>query len=508
MQIENSERQQPVLADKAKELQCRAFGSRPPALISWWRNGERLDSARSAAIEAEANASSSTLTFVPQLTDSGRVLSCRAENPALGGAVMEDQVRLEVHYLPRVKLALGEKLNELGQIREAHDVYFECSVEAQPAAHEIRWWFEGRELESNVQAGVIVSNQSLVLQHVNRRQRGRYTCSAINSVGESQSNSVHLRVQYAPFCRDQRAPAPEGPPVGGEWPFGAISQQRHKSLYGAARLEPVRVFCHVDADPADSIAYRWAFVATNGSAAGKLEFAGQQLVYLDAAAVGRADLEDPLVSVATYTPRSELDYGTLLCWAQNALGQQAEPCAYQIVPAERPDPVRNCRLVNASDTQLSVACEPGYDGGIEQSFQMEVYDSRKHELVANVSADANATSWRLPEVAAGERAIARQQKQRHSQQLQAGAASAAATAAASQQPLEAKLEISQQPQVQLEPETVFVTQANLRPATDYFLSIYSINSKGASKPVAFTATTMNLSALQLDAQLEARRTGK
>jgi hypothetical protein len=34
-----------------------------------------------------------------------------------------------------------------------------------------------------------------------------------------------------------------------------------------------------------------------------------------------------------YTPKSERDYGTLACWGRNAIGRQAEPCVFQLVPA-------------------------------------------------------------------------------------------------------------------------------------------------------------------------------
>lgn len=43
-------------------------------------------------------------------------------------------------------------------------------------------------------------------------------------------------------------------------------------------------------------------------------------------------------SVASYTPTTELDYGTLLCWGQNAHGAQIEPCVFHIVPAGEKKP--------------------------------------------------------------------------------------------------------------------------------------------------------------------------
>ena len=46
------------------------------------------------------------------------------------------------------------------------------------------------------------------------------------------------------------------------------------------------------------------------------------------------------VSQLIYSPYHELDYGTILCWAANPLGEQQEPCTFHIIPAGgQPRPV-------------------------------------------------------------------------------------------------------------------------------------------------------------------------
>jgi hypothetical protein len=42
---------------------------------------------------------------------------------------------------------------------------------------------------------------------------------------------------------------------------------------------------------------------------------------------------DGTVSIASYRPKTEMDYGTLLCWGDNELGRQAIPCVFHIIPA-------------------------------------------------------------------------------------------------------------------------------------------------------------------------------
>lgn len=39
------------------------------------------------------------------------------------------------------------------------------------------------------------------------------------------------------------------------------------------------------------------------------------------------------LSVASYTPQTRFDYGALVCWAENEIGKQSEPCVFNIIPA-------------------------------------------------------------------------------------------------------------------------------------------------------------------------------
>lgn len=38
-------------------------------------------------------------------------------------------------------------------------------------------------------------------------------------------------------------------------------------------------------------------------------------------------------SSLNYTPTTDLDYGTVSCWAKNSVGMQSSPCIFQIVAA-------------------------------------------------------------------------------------------------------------------------------------------------------------------------------
>ena len=50
-----------------------------------------------------------------------------------------------------------------------------------------------------------------------------------------------------------------------------------------------------------------------------------------------------LESSASHTPKTDLDYGTLLCTASNAIGRMVQPCVFHIVPAGEQSSVREHR---------------------------------------------------------------------------------------------------------------------------------------------------------------------
>lgn len=66
-------------------------------------------------------------------------------------------------------------------------------------------------------------------------------------------------------------------------------------------------------------------------------------------------------STLSYTPVKELDFGTILCWAENVVGQQKEPCVFHLIAAGKPDVPYNCTIVNQTSESLEVECNEGND---------------------------------------------------------------------------------------------------------------------------------------------------
>lgn len=118
--------------------------------------------------------------------------------------------------MPVVTLKMGSSLNP-DDIKEGDDVYFECLIQSNPKFYKLSWFhnvrnfnkfltsnvhfeiMQGVELHHNVTAGVILSDQSLVLQSVTKSLAGDYTCLAANTEGRGTSNPVTLRVRCESF---------------------------------------------------------------------------------------------------------------------------------------------------------------------------------------------------------------------------------------------------------------------------------------------------------------------
>ena len=86
--------------------------------------------------------------------------------------------------------------------------------------------------------------------------------------------------------------------------------------HSVAKEENARIACDVFANPS-TVSFSWTF---NNTA---------EVVNVPPDRY----MTQGLGSVVNYTPMTDLDFGTLLCWAQNEIGRQVVPCVFQILPA-------------------------------------------------------------------------------------------------------------------------------------------------------------------------------
>ena len=103
-------------------------------------------------------------------------------------------IRFTTTDVPELVLSFGPNINR-NLIREGSDVYVECHIRSNPFVYDVIWTFKGQQLISNRSEGIIIANQSLVLQNIKRKSSGHYQCSGRNEVGIGLSNELFIRVQ-------------------------------------------------------------------------------------------------------------------------------------------------------------------------------------------------------------------------------------------------------------------------------------------------------------------------
>ncbi|XP_050101194.1 hemicentin-1-like [Anopheles aquasalis] len=345
-----------LVADKRYEISCQSMGSRPNAIITWYKGKRQMRRTKDEILDH--NTTVSVLSFVPTTEDDGKTLTCRAENPNVNGLFLETDWKMNVVYPPMVTIQFGPTL-VVDDIKEGDDVYFECHVRANPDWKKLQWFHNDILLQFNASARIIQSGQSLVLQKVTKQSAGNYACSAINAEGETVSDQQLLRVKHVPVCATDKLSgngAGNGSDVGG----GRSTSTSSSILIGASRNENVEIPCHIFADP-PARSFHWRF---NNSA---------EIVQVDS----HRYTSQGNVSVLSYSPVTDQDFGTLTCWAVNEVGPQSQPCTFQLVLADLPAPVSNCTLLpNRTQQLVEIQCVAGYDGGLPQMFVLELISKR------------------------------------------------------------------------------------------------------------------------------------
>jgi len=299
----------------AVHLQCTVSGAQPSPSVSWWRGELRLAESLQQALGDGTVVSSIHLT--PGRRDHEIPLRCRAEVPGLHGAE-EDRITMHVAYPPMVRITTGAFLN-LSSIQEGQDIYFLCQIDANPPATEFSWLFNDDELQPGSSPGMLASGHSLAIQAATRDHSGDYACSARNNLGKRTSGKINLDINYVPECTSGKVTVYKG----------FVSQQ-------------LSVKCQVRANPSSALTFRWTF---NSS-------------------VDNYEQEDwhpegnLVTSVATFTPHSEDQFGTISCSADTAVGQQKTPCRFLTIPLLAPPPPDQCQAHNVTHSSFQVSCLP------------------------------------------------------------------------------------------------------------------------------------------------------
>ncbi|XP_055931322.1 protein turtle homolog B-like [Argiope bruennichi] len=340
LHVEIIDSNHPMLAGERYYIECQAKGSRPPAITRWWLGGNKITSGFSEEIDEEnGNITTNTLQFVPIPEDDGRPLTCKAANPAIPKTTIETTLNLNIHFIPVVNLTVNGSSKNMDIIEDNY-IHMECSISANPPVYDITWYFRKHTVRTIEPLGILITNQTLVIERAKREHNGSYHCSAENFVNRGTSNSIHLTIKYTPKCK------------------------RHDpQKFVISETETVNVSCDVYADP-NNVSFLWSLENSEG------------IVILQ---------NWSSLYVLNYSPVTDSGYGVIFCWGQNSVGIQESPCQFQLFAASIPDAPHSCIVSNLTLHSFSVECEAGYNGSLLQVFHLEVYSSKKEELKYNVT---------------------------------------------------------------------------------------------------------------------------
>uniref|UniRef100_A0A8C6KIM7 Kirre like nephrin family adhesion molecule 3, like n=1 Tax=Nothobranchius furzeri TaxID=105023 RepID=A0A8C6KIM7_NOTFU len=188
----------PVVRLKAHtphNLTCRASGAKPAAEITWYRDGEVMESAiysKSLMEDGKRETAVSMLPIIPEDSDSGRTYTCRVLNPA-APAGRQTSITINVQHPPSVTLSVQPQT-----VTEGAKVLFICSASANPEITGYRWSKGGVPIsEANGDSLEVTVDYSYFTDPV--------SCEVSNSVGSTNVSTL-VDVQFGPRLLSEPKP--------------------------------------------------------------------------------------------------------------------------------------------------------------------------------------------------------------------------------------------------------------------------------------------------------------
>uniref|UniRef100_A0A667ZS83 Kirre like nephrin family adhesion molecule 3, like n=1 Tax=Myripristis murdjan TaxID=586833 RepID=A0A667ZS83_9TELE len=188
----------PVVRLKAHaphNLTCRASGAKPAAEITWYRDGEVMESAiysKTLMEDGKREVAVSMLPIIPEDRDSGRTYTCRVLNPA-APAGRQTSVTINVQHPPSVTLSVQPQT-----VTEGAKVLFICSASANPEITGYRWSKGGVPIsEANGDSLEVTVDHSYFTDPV--------SCEVSNSVGSTNVSTL-VDVQFGPRLLSEPKP--------------------------------------------------------------------------------------------------------------------------------------------------------------------------------------------------------------------------------------------------------------------------------------------------------------
>ncbi|XP_041087994.1 cell adhesion molecule 3-like isoform X3 [Polyodon spathula] len=170
------------------KLTCTTSGSKPPAKLRWWKEGQELEGFPST-VESDPDGRSFKVTSDIVLTvtksDNRATIRCSVDHESMPSAEKFTEEKIEVLFKPSVVI---KPMNNLP--REGDRFHLDCVGLGNPDPTSFSWRKESGELP-------VLSKKEdnrLVFEALNKSDDGTYHCEARNSIGAGEGSYI-LHVQ-------------------------------------------------------------------------------------------------------------------------------------------------------------------------------------------------------------------------------------------------------------------------------------------------------------------------
>ncbi|KAG5873298.1 hypothetical protein JTB14_021786 [Gonioctena quinquepunctata] len=328
-------RQEPEVLKPNEEgtLICDSSSSNPPAKLSWWREGIRVQELVNSTKPGLHGGTVSSIELKVNVTKqmNGIVYTCQANNEALQRSV-HDAITLQVLYAASIS-----KVSENVIVNPKENATLSCTADGNPLADDTITWKRDDFPDFASRTSVKYDKNGtsyLRISAVTRDDLGNFLCLVNNRVGNSSSKEIMLIVKHKP----------------------EVDEHPQYLKFASAAGDTSKLICRSQAFPLAR--YTWV---RNGSSitpntTGKYNSKFRQV--------------NQLISESTLYINhvTSADYGLYECVARNELGYSTISPRLEVISA--PDTPSLLTVLNVTHDTVTLDWTPAFDGGMKVSYRI------------------------------------------------------------------------------------------------------------------------------------------
>uniref|UniRef100_A0A1I7WLD7 Nephrin n=1 Tax=Heterorhabditis bacteriophora TaxID=37862 RepID=A0A1I7WLD7_HETBA len=338
-------------------LTCEAHGGNPLADIGWFRGYEKLTGARSSV---SGDSTISSLSIMLDRTMNGQRLKCEATNEALDEPVI-DSKQLSILFPPR-RVLIRTPEGVRYQLMAGKEARLLCAAPASNPPANIVWYFyPNGERNPLIYTGETVLNET-------SRDSGHTVENAVTFTPSEAYDGTLVRciASHPLWPSSKNVTFPLN--VYCKFKSSLLVNTRHH--YKCLICGRARARCRVIAVPDADFVWDRAgeFIKGNNS---KYVITTIQLDY----STFESTLWIHNISPDDYSKE-------IRCTARNNFG--ADSVRVPVGPLSPPDVPLDVRMINATSNTISITWTPGFDGGLDQIFEVR-YQKDNEDAVHGVN---------------------------------------------------------------------------------------------------------------------------